>query len=300
MKKAFLSLMVVAALAFAFTSCDKTTSESTDHTQTFTFGETSHHIDNAITIENIQDESFEGTYNAIVLSHGDIVGNGGEGAGIVIVFNSDINSGTYNLSYNPESPLTGYPKYFYTELTVTDIVDFNIEDLMEQDGVYVADEGSFTLSINDGIYTITTSNIEVAKVKDISEYATSSVDYEGSMLNYELADVEEGTLCEDRIVTAGATSFVYVVKMEVVCFITEAGDMLGFTYTNEIPTGTFENREFVYVKGMDINNLQFVQADVTIEKNNNVYTVDIPEITLDDATCTMHYVGTLPFFDFPF
>ena len=302
MKKVFFSLMLFAALAFGFTSCDKTTSESDTHSQTFTLGETSYGINNAITIENIQYDGSQ-IYNAIVLSNGQIVGNGGNGQGIVIVFRGDILAGTYTMSYDPLNPEVSFPKYFFAELDVEDIVNFNINDLMEQDGVYVAESGSFTLEVNDNIYTLTTDGIEVTNVKDLAIVETSSVDYEGSMLRYTLATVDEGNINGDNIVTAGATKFTYLMmEMKVVCFITETGNMLGYVYQgNTIPTGTFNNASLIYVNGMNINGgLQAGQGTITIEKNGDVYTVDVPDATIGGENYTMHYVGTLPFFEFPF
>ena len=294
--------MLFAALAFGFTSCDKTTSESDTHSQTFTLGETSYGINNAITIENIQYDGSQ-IYNAIVLSNGQIVGNGGNGQGIVIVFRGDILAGTYTMSYDPLNPEVSFPKYFFAELDVEDIVNFNINDLMEQDGVYVAESGSFTLEVNDNIYTLTTDGIEVTNVKDLAIVETSSVDYEGSMLRYTLATVDEGNINGDNIVTAGATKFTYLMmEMKVVCFITETGNMLGYVYQgNTIPTGTFNNASLIYVNGMNINGgLQAGQGTITIEKNGDVYTVDVPDAAIGGEHYTMHYVGTLPFFDFPF
>ena len=294
--------MLFAALAFGFTSCDKTTSESDTHSQTFTLGETSYDINNAITIENIQYDGSQ-IYNAIVLSNGQIVGNGGNGQGIVIVFRGDILAGTYTMSYDPLNPEVSFPKYFFAELDVEDIVNFNINDLMEQDGVYVAESGSFTLEVNDNIYTLTTDGIEVTNVKDLAIVETSSVDYEGSMLRYTLATVDEGNINGDNIVTAGATKFTYLMmEMKVVCFITETGNMLGYVYQgNTIPTGTFNNASLIYVNGMNINGgLQAGQGTINIEKNGDVYTVDITDATIGGENYTMHYVGTLPFFEFPF
>ncbi|MBQ2499201.1 MAG: hypothetical protein II523_04215, partial [Bacteroidales bacterium] len=66
MKKVFFSLMLAAALAFGFTSCDKTTTTSDTHSQTFTLGETSYPVDNVVTIENIQSDGSD-VYNAILL-----------------------------------------------------------------------------------------------------------------------------------------------------------------------------------------------------------------------------------------
>ena len=66
MKKLFLTFMLVAAVATSFVSCRKTTNDSDTHTQKFTLGTTSFDINNALTIESIQDSGL--IYNAIVLS----------------------------------------------------------------------------------------------------------------------------------------------------------------------------------------------------------------------------------------
>lgn len=298
MKKLFLSLMLVAAVAFGFTSCNKTTSSSDTHSQTFTLGETTYDIDNAITIENMKYDGSD-TYNAIVLSQGQMIGNnGGEGRGVVLFFKGKITAGTYNLTGNDNN----YPKYVFASLTVEDIVNFDFNNLDDEES-YFATSGSFTLEINDNTYTITTDGIEVENAKDPAIVETSSVDYEGGVLRYILADVEEGNINGVNIVTAGATKFTYLMmEQKVVCFITEEGDMLGYIYQgSSIPTGTIENAALLYVSGMDINNgLKAGQGTITIEKNDEVYTVDVPEVTIDGQQYTLHYVGTLPFFDFPF
>lgn len=302
MKKVFFSLMLVAALAFAFTSCEKTASESDTHSQTFSLGETTYDIDNVITIENMQYDGSQ-IYNAIVLSQGQIVGNGGEGRGIVIVFQGDIMAGTYTMSYNPMHPEANFPKYLFAELDVEDIVDLDIFELLQQDDVYVASSGSFTIEIDEDIYTITTDGIEVENAQDAAIVETSSTDYEGIALRYILATVEEGDINGDNIVTAGATKFTYLMmEMKVVCFITETGNMLGYVYQgNSIPTGTFNDASLIYVNGMNINGgLQAGQGTITIEKNDDVYTVDVQDATIGGDAYTLHYVGTLPFFDFPF
>ena len=293
--------MLVAALAFGFTSCDKTASESETHSQTFTLGETTYDINNVITIENIQYDGSQ-IYNAIVLSNGQIVGNGGNGQGVVIVFRGDILAGTYTMSYNPLQPEASFPKYIFTELEVEDIVDFNMYDLLDQDGVYVASSGSFTLEIEEGVYVITTDGIEVENAKDPAIVETSSVDYEGTSLKYTLATVEEGNINGNNIVTAGATKFyLMMIEQKVVCFITEAGDMIGILYQGSIPTGTIVNANMIYVNAMDIQTIKNAQGEVTISVDENgIYTVDIPNVTFAGEHYTLHYVGTLPYFEFPF
>ena len=302
MKKVFFSLMLVASLAFAFISCDKNASESDTHSQTFTLGETTYDINNVITIENIQYDGSQ-IYNAIVLSNGQIIGNGGEGQGVVILFRGDITDGTYTMSFDPEHLDANYPKYFFAELEVEDIVNFNIDDLMQQDEVYVASAGSFTLLTDDGNFIITTDGIEVEKVKDIAVTETSSVDYEGNVARYVLATVEEGNINGANIVTAGVTKFILMMmEFKIIAFITETGDMIGITYSgSSIPTGELNNVSVVYVNAMDTQTTKTAFANVTISvDDNDVYTVDIPQVTFNGTQYNLHYVGTLPFFDFPF
>lgn len=303
MKKVFFSLMLIAALALGFTNCNKNTSESETHSQTFTFGETTYDIDNVITIENIQYNGSQ-IYNAIVFSQGQMIGNnGGEGRGIVIIFRGDFTAGTYNMTFDPAHPTNNFPMYIYTELEVEDIVNFNIDDLMAQDDVYAASSGSFTLEMDGDMFTVTTDGIEVEKVSDAAIVETSSVDCESEVARYVLATVEEGNINGVNIVTAGATKLTYLMmEQKVVCFITETGDMMAYMYQgSSIPTGTFDNATLLYVNGMDINNgIKAGQGTITIEKNDDVYTVNIPEVTIDGQQYTLHYVGTLPTFDLPF
>ena len=298
MKKVFLALMLVAAVAAGFTSCKKDNNESETHSQTFTLGETTYDIDNVITIENIQYDGSQ-IYNAIVISQGQMIGNNSaEGRGVVIVFKGNINPGTYNLSSNENS----YPKYTFTNLTIEDIVNFDINEL-NNDDAYSATNGSFTLEISDGTYTITTDGIEVKNVQDPTITETSSVDYEGSVENYRLATVEEGSNINDvNIVTAGATKvLIAMMEQPVLCFITEEGNMLGYMYQgNSIPTGTIDNAYLVYVNGMDTSSLHGNQGTISIKKDGDIYTVNIEEVTIDGQAYTLHYIGTLPSFDLPF
>lgn len=290
--------MIIAAVTFGFTSCDKTTSASDTHSQTFTLGETTYDIDNVITIENIQYEGSD-VYNAIVLSRGQMIGNtGGEGRGVVLFFKGNITAGTYNLTGNDND----YPKYVFASLTVEDIVNFDFNNLDNEES-YFATSGSLTLEINNDTYAITTDGIEVENAKDPAIVETSSVDYEGSVERYVLATVEEGTINSENIVTAGATTFTYIMmEAKAICFITEEGNMLSYIYQgNSIPTGTIENASLLYVNGMNISGgAQAGQGAITIEKNDDVYTVDIPSATIGNEIYTLHYVGTMPYFDFPF
>lgn len=306
MKKLFLSLMLVAAVATAFVGCKKNASESETHSQSFTLGETTYSVDNSVTIENIQYNGSQ-IYNAIVLSKGQMIGNNsGEGQSIVIVFSGNFTAGTYNLSTNPET----FPKYFYGELEVEDIVNFSIDDLMEQEGVYMANSGSFTLEMDGDVFTITTDGIEVEKIKDPAIVETSSADYEGEMLRYILATVNEGNLNGTNIVTAGRTEFkVLFIQTQIVSFITENADMIGFTSTtpfpNGLPEGNFTNNDYpiIMLGKMNINEPRFASSgNITVSKDGDIYTIDMTDVEFNgvEGTFTMHYVGTMPYFDFPF
>ena len=300
MKKVFFSLMLIAALALGFTNCNKNTSESETHSQTFTFGETTYDIDNVITIENIQYNGSQ-IYNAIVFSQGQMIGNnGGEGRGIVIIFRGDFTAGTYNMTFDPAHPTNNFPMYIYTELEVEDIVNFNIDDLMAQDDVYAASSGSFTLEMDGDMFTVTTDGIEVEKVSDAA-VKTSSVDCESEVARYVLATVEEGNINGVNIVTAGATKITYIVEQKVLCFITEEANMIGYFYSgNSIPTGTINNAALIYVDGMNTSNIQPGSGTISIEKEGDIYTINIAEATIGSNNYTLHYVGTLPTFDLPF
>lgn len=309
MKKLFLSLMLVAAFAMSFVSCQKTTAESETHSQTFTLGETSYSIDNAITIENIQYNGSQ-NYNAIVLSQGQMIGNnGGEGRGVVIVFQGAITAGTYNPQFDPANPNVSFPKYFFAELEVEDIVNFSIDDLMNQEDVYVANSGSFTLEMDGDMFTITTDGIEVKKASDPAVIETSSVDYEGGVERYVLATVEEGNINGVNIVTAGRTKYkVLISDMNIVAFIAENGDMIGFAsmtpFNDGVPTGSYTYNDFqiIYVEQMNINALKLASAgEFTVARDGDIYTIDMTGLEFPGMTTTaVHYVGTLPYFDFPF
>ena len=298
--------MLVAAVATAFVGCKKNASESDTHSQSFTLGETTYSVDNSVTIENIQYNDRQ-SYNAIVLSTGQMIGdNSGEGQSIVIVFRGNFTAGTYNLSTDLES----FPKYFFGELEVEDIVNFSIDDLMEQDGVYMANSGSFTLEMDGDFFTITTDGVEVEKIKDPAVFETSSADYEGDMLRYVLARVEEGTLNEANIVTAGRTEYkILFIETQIVSFITENADMIGFTsttpFSNGIPTGEFTNDDYpiIMLEEMNINAPRFAKSgNINISKDGETYTIDITGVEFNgvEDTYSMHYVGTMPYFDFPF
>lgn len=304
MKKLFLSLMLVAAVT-AFTGCKKNTTTSETHSQTFTLGGTSYNIDNAITIENIQYQG-SNVYNAIVVYTGKLVGqSGGEGKGVTILFKGNITTGTHNLTGDDAD----YPKYIFADLSVTDVVNFDITQLLDNDEAYIATSGSLTLGISDGTYTITTSNIEVENVADSNNTETSSVDYEGTVARYVLATVDEGNLNDDNIVTAGSTSFdLMFVKTYIAAFISDKGDMIGFTsttpFTDGIPTGEFTYHDYpiIYMKEMDINAFKSAKSgNITISKNGEKYTINITDVEFYgvEGEFTLHYIGTMPYFDFP-
>ncbi len=303
MKKVFFSLMLIAALALGFTNCNKTTSESETHSQTFTLGETTYDIDNVITIENIQYNGSQ-IYNAIVFSQGQMTGdNSGEGKGIVIVFRGDFTSGTYNMTFDPANPTAHFPLYCYAGLEVTDIVNFNINDLLAQDDVYAANSGSFTLEMDGDMFTVTTDGIEVEKTSDAAITETSSVDCESEVARYVLATVEEGTLNEENIVTAGTTTYNFplIGNKNIAGFITETGDMMGFFYENNtVPAGEYQDQTIIYIEEMDINNTAFSSGTINVAIENDIYTVDITGVTINNVEYTMHYKGTFPHFDFPF
>jgi hypothetical protein len=298
--------MLVAVVAAGFVGCKKTASESETHSQTFALGETSYSIDNAITIENIQYQGSD-VYNAIVVYTGKLIGqSGGEGKGVTILFKGDITTGTHNLSGNNNA----FPKYIFADLSVTDITNFDIAQLLDDDDAYIATSGSFTLGISDGTYTITTSGIEVENAADPNNTDTSSVDYEGSVLRYVLATVVEGNLNGDDIVTAGRTKYnLLFIETQIVSFITINGDMIGFTsttpFTDGLPEGEFTNDDYpiIMLEEMNINSPRFASSgNIVISKSGDNYTIDFTDIEFSgvEGIFTMHYVGTMPYFDFPF
>lgn len=308
MKKIFFSLMLVAALALGFTSCNKTTNnESTTHSQTFSLGETSYPVDNVITIENIQYNDRD-VYNAIILYTGKLIGDtGGECKGVTIVFKGDIIAGTYNLSGNDNY----FPKYVFADVSINDIINFDIWELAD-DNAYMATSGSFTLENTDNGYVVTTSGIEVENTWDPSIVETSSVDYEGTSATYRLATVQEGTIndgeADANVVTAGTTKYTMVVETNVACFITDSGDLIGFTsvtqsFADGIPEGQYTNSNYPIIQTniMDIEHFHLATSgSISVAKNGDVYTIDITDAAINGKTYNMHYVGTLPYFDFQF
>lgn len=307
MKKVFFSLMLAAALAFGFTSCDKTTTTSDTHSQTFTLGETSYPVDNVVTIENIQSDGSD-VYNAILLYTGKLIGDtGGECKGVTIIFKGDIIDGTYNLSGDDNY----FPKYVFADVSINNIINFDIWELAD-DNAYIATSGSFTLENTDDGYVVTTSSIEVENTWDPSIVETSSVDYEGASATYRLATVQEGTLndgeADANVVTAGTTKYtLMVVETNVACFITDSGDMIGFTsaqqsFADGVPVGQYTNSTFpiIQVNITDIEHPKFATSgSISVAKDGDVYTIDITDAAINGKTYNMHYVGTLPFFNLP-
>ena len=244
--------MLAAALAFGFTSCDKTTTTSDTHSQTFTLGETSYPVDNVVTIENIQSDGSD-VYNAILLYTGKLIGDtGGECKGVTIIFKGDIIDGTYNLSGDDNY----FPKYVFADVSINNIINFDIWELAD-DNAYIATSGSFTLENTDDGYVVTTSSIEVENTWDPSIVETSSVDYEGASATYRLATVQEGTLndgeADANVVTAGTTKYtLMVVETNVACFITDSGDMIGFTsmqsFADGVPEGQYTNSDYPIIQ----------------------------------------------------
>lgn len=309
MKKLFLTFIIVAAVAASFISCEKTTIDSDTHTQKFTIGSDTYDIKNAFTIESIKDSGM--IYNAIVLSQSEEVGSfGSRTKGIVIVFRGDITPGSYNLVYDPQEPSAHFPLYLVTELNMDNVINFSLENLLNQSDVYVADNGSFTLGMNQNQYTITTTNIQVKKEQDLTQFTTSSVDFEGNMLRYVLSTVEEGDFNSTDIVTAGRTKLnILNSPCNVAAFIAENGDLIGFisstSFDNGIPEGTYSynDNSIIYMPGMSLQSLKFASSgEATVARNGDIYTINMTGLAFNgiSGSPTLHYVGTMPNFDFPF
>ena len=309
MKKIFLTFTLVVAVATSFMSCRKTTTDSDTHTQKFTLGATEFDINNAFAIENIQDSGL--IYNAIMLSQADYVGSlGSRAKGAIIVFRGDFTPGTHNLVFDPQQPLDHFPMYLVAEHEVDNIINFSLENLMDQADVYVADNGSFTLEMDQDQFTVTTTNIEVKKVSDLTEVTTSSADYEGDMLRFVLSTVEEGYFNGTNLVTGGTTKLdILSTLYDVVAFITANGDLIGLisetSFDNGIPEGTYSSYDnsIIYVQGMSLKTLKFaLSGEASVARNGDTYTIDMTGLAIDgiSGTPTLHYVGTLPSFDFPF
>ena len=309
MKKLFLILMLVAAVVTSFVSCKKTTTDSDTHTQKYSLGTTEFDINNAIAIERIQDSGV--IYNAMALAQGDYVGSfGSKSQGVIIVFQGDFTPGTYNLVFDPEQPLAHFPMYLVAELEVDNIINFSLEYLLNQADVYVAENGSFTLEMNQDTFTVTTTDIQVKNVRDLTQVTTSSADYEGDMLRFVLSTVEEGNFNGANLVTAGSTKLdIFSTPYYVAAFITAEGNLIGFisetSFDDGIPEGTYSSSDnsIIYVQGMSLQTLKFASSgEATVARNGDTYTINMTGLAIDgiSGTPTMHYVGTMPNFDFPF
>lgn len=304
-----LALTLILGIAMVSSSCRKTTTDSDTHTQKFTLGTTEFDINNAIAIEHIQDSGL--IYNVIVLAQGEYVGSlGSRVKGAIIVFQGDFTPGTHNLVFDPEQPLSHFPMYLIAEHEQDNIINFNLQNLLNQADVYVADNGSFTLAIDQDQFTVTTTDIQVKKVQDQTQTTTSSVDYEGDMLRYVLSTVEEGDFNATNLVTAGTTKLnIFSTPYHVAAFITASGDLIGFisatSFNDGIPEGTYSSNDnsIIYVQGMSLQTLKFASSgEATVARNGDTYTINMTGLAIDgiSGTPTMHYVGTMPHFDFPF
>lgn len=303
MKKLFLALMLVAAVATGFVGCQKNTSDSENHTQTFKLGEVEFAIDNAITIQNIQYQGSE-VYNTIILSQGSMIGEtGGDGQGVVIVFRGDLTAGTYEMSGEEEA----FPKYFIAQVGVEDIVNFDLENYENNEDAYMAISGTLTLEAVDGKYVVTSDAIEVINYKDNS-LETSSVDFEGETNDFILATVYEGSnLNGEPIVTAGTTKVTLLFfDYHVACFITEEGNFIGFSsensFANGLPVGELSNDDYpiLLVDAMDISTVKTASSGtVNVARTGDWYSINL-QATIDGTEYILNYAGTVPYFDFPF
>ena len=310
MKKLILVFTLIASVATSFMGCRKTTNDSDTHTQKYTLGDTSYDINNAMTIENIKD-SVGQVYNAIMLSQTEEIGYfGSKTKGVFIVFSGDFESGTYNLAFDPEQPLNHFPMYIVTEYEVGNMLTFSLSNFLNQADAYAARSGSFTLAMDGNQFTVTGTGIEVKKIKDKTQVSTSSVDFEDNMIRFVLSDVVEGDFNGTNIVTAGRTTLNILGTMtDVATFITENGNIIGFSSSSasgdDLPTGTFtyNDRDIFYIQDMTVTTIKYATSgDISVAKNGNTYTIDMTGLTIDgiSGTPTMHYVGTMPKFDFPF
>jgi len=308
MKKIILAFTLAVAVA-CFMGCEKTTTESETHTQKFTLGAESYDINNALTIENIKD-SVGQVYNAIMLSQTENVGSfGSQTKCVIIVFRGNFTPGTYNLTFDPEHPSDHFPMYLVAEIGVDNIVNFSLNNLLNQANAYAAYNGSFTLTMDQNKFTVTTTNIEVKNVKNLAETMASSVDFEDNMLRYVLSTVEEGNFNGTNIVTAGRTVLnILSSSSNVVAFITENGDLVGFIsstpFENGIPEGTYSynDNSIIYLQGMTLTSLKFASSgEISVARNGDLYTINMTGLSFSniEGSPTMHYVGTMPKFDFP-
>ena len=310
MKKLILVFTLIASVATSFMGCRKTTNDSDTHTQKYTLGDTSYDINNAMTIENIKD-SVGQVYNAIMLSQTEEIGYfGSKTKGVFIVVSGDFESGTYNLAFDPEQPLNHFPMYIVTEYEVGNMLTFSLSNFLNQADAYAARSGSFTLAMDGNQFTVTGTGIEVKKIKDQTQVSTSSVDFEDNMIRFVLSDVVEGDFNGTNIVTAGRTTLNILGTMtDVATFITENGNIIGFSSSSasgdDLPTGTFtyNDRDIFYIQDMTVTTIKYATSgEISVAKNGNTYTIDMTGLTIDgiSGTPALHYVGTMPKFDFPF
>jgi hypothetical protein len=310
MKKLILVFTLIASVATSFMGCRKTTNDSDTHTQKYTLGDTSYDINNAMTIENIKD-SVGQVYNAIMLSQTEEIGYfGSKTKGVFIVFSGDFESGTYNLAFDPEQPLNHFPMYIVTAYEVGNMLTFSLSNFLNQADAYAARSGSFTLAMDGDQFTVTGTGIEVKKIKDQTQVSTSSVDFEDNMIRFVLSNVVEGDFNGTNIVTAGRTTLNILGTMtDVATFITENGNIIGFSSSSasgdDLSTGTFtyNDRDIFYIQDMTVTTIKYATSgEISVAKDGDTYTIDMTGLTIDgfSGTPTMHYVGTMPKFDFPF
>ena len=159
------------------------------------------------------------------------------------------------------------------------------------------------------LFTITTTDVQVKKVQDLTQVSTSSVDYEGGMLRYVLSTVEEGDFNGTNILTAGSTKLNILDTYNVAAFITANAELIGFitsaSFDEGIPEGTYSSSDnsIIYMQDMSLQTLKFASnGEATVTRNGDTYTIDMTGLAIDgiSGTPTMHYVGTMPNFDFPF
>lgn len=310
MKKLILVFTLIASVATGFMGCKKTANDSDTHTQKYTLGENSFDINNAMTIENIKD-SVGQVYNVIMLSQTEEVGYfGSKTKGVFIVFSGDFESGTYNLAFDPEQPLNHFPMYLVAECEVGNMLTFSLSNFLNQADAYAARSGSFTLAVDGNQFTVTGTGIEVKKIKDQTQVSTSSVDFEDNMIRFVLSDVVEGDFNSTNIVTAGRTTLNILGTMtDVATFITENGNIIGFSSSSasgdDLPTGTFtyNDRDIFYIQDMTVTTIKYATSgEASVARNGDIYTIDMTGLAIDgiSGTPTMHYVGTMPKFNFPF
>lgn len=310
MKKLILVFTLIASVATGFMGCKKTANDSDTHTQKYTLGENSFDINNAMTIENIKD-SVGQVYNVIMLSQTEEVGYfGSKTKGVFIVFSGDFESGTYNLAFDPEQPLNHFPMYLVAECEVGNMLTFSLSNFLNQADAYAARSGSFTLAVDGNQFTVTGTGIEVKKIKDQTQVSTSSVDFEDNMIRFVLSDVVEGDFNSTNIVTAGRTTLnILGSVMDVAAFITEDGNLIGFSSStasgDDLPTGTFtyNDRDIFYIQDMTVTTIKYATSgEASVARNGDIYTIDMTGLAIDgiSGTPTMHYVGTMPKFNFPF